>query len=899
MSNPPPGPSEVNELSSIRPVNYSIQTGEEFSLEFMRERVHSRNLLTHNTPGSQINSGFIDSRGTLGISQPEYEKPLIFPDSRSHVKGTHSTQFNSSADGSNHGNPSVNSSSGVSEAVSSKKFLCSFGGKILPRPSDGKLRYVGGETRMIRLNKDISWQEFVRKISAIYSQYHTIKYQLPGEDLDALVSVSCDEDLQNMMEEYSVLPSGEGSQKLRIFIFSPMDCNDVQFGVGSTDGDSEVRYVVAINGMDYGSGKMSLEKSDLLNLKNDDDVKVLKSSTITGQYSLPVSLGVSPDVSIDQRMNARADFSDLKSRVLTLPSLPSDYGQYAEASISVPSNDLNPASKLGVVIDGIYDNFQTEQILGVKDAKLNAENERIGLLDTHQNDAISAETHVADESYLSLHQDHMTSPQKPKVKGHSEHEVCDTKLSPIELGKDFMATPLKLKEAGQSEDEVSDLKISSFEMGTDAVSGGSNSRDPDASGVEAECFSPNDTVVNDINHDDGPHHFRVFHSERIPRGQFDSIHRLSKSDDSMGSQIRIPQLMQESLSSNQIQAEISTLQNPNTKITAVDDGLLHFHKYEGMADTILLKHQVETELTKEGGKIPSSHLPILPENDVSNQAWHDSEEEMHIQRANLSPHSFTSYDQKIRNNEMISLEGDSKKHLDYFMPEVPPGKVNIQSPEISIATGLGNLSEFHWGEMSTESIYDNDFKGQTMTQLASQSDICIDIDDGVPQDLLSDLFSKASSPPESSTAHNLISNDIGHSLDINNPEPKRWSFFRNLTEFTRPQKDVSLIDQDQIPFTSAMANTGALVPISYEFSDREMVYNASQLGFVTDISGPSDDATDSGSVAHLYMPTQAVTHLQGVVEKTDSLLNPPSEYKVMSSIKKLLNFIQVFFRYLT
>ena len=27
------------------------------------------------------------------------------------------------------------------------KFLCSFGGRIFPRPSDGKLRYVGGEIR--------------------------------------------------------------------------------------------------------------------------------------------------------------------------------------------------------------------------------------------------------------------------------------------------------------------------------------------------------------------------------------------------------------------------------------------------------------------------------------------------------------------------------------------------------------------------------------------------------------------------------------------------------------------------------------------------------------------------------------------------------------------------------
>ncbi|KAG8044346.1 hypothetical protein GUJ93_ZPchr0820g22890 [Zizania palustris] len=45
----------------------------------------------------------------------------------------------------------------------------------------------------------------VKKTLKIYNQPHIIKYQLPDEDLDALISLSCDEDLQNMMEEYSSL----------------------------------------------------------------------------------------------------------------------------------------------------------------------------------------------------------------------------------------------------------------------------------------------------------------------------------------------------------------------------------------------------------------------------------------------------------------------------------------------------------------------------------------------------------------------------------------------------------------------------------------------------------------------------------------------------------------------
>ncbi|XVF46044.1 hypothetical protein PTKIN_Ptkin02bG0256300 [Pterospermum kingtungense] len=135
-----------------------------------------------------------------------------------------------------------------------------FGGKILPRPSDGKLRYVGGETRIIRLSRDISWQELVKKTLAIYNEAHTIMYQLPEEDIDALVSVSCDEDLQNMIEECNVLENG-ASQKPMIFLFSSTYLEDAQYGLGSIDGDSEIQYVVAVNGMDLGSRKNSIAAS--------------------------------------------------------------------------------------------------------------------------------------------------------------------------------------------------------------------------------------------------------------------------------------------------------------------------------------------------------------------------------------------------------------------------------------------------------------------------------------------------------------------------------------------------------------------------------------------------------------------------------------------------------------
>jgi hypothetical protein len=41
------------------------------------------------------------------------------------------------------------------------KFLCSYGGNILPRAVDGHLKYIGGETRVIAIPRDITFSGFL------------------------------------------------------------------------------------------------------------------------------------------------------------------------------------------------------------------------------------------------------------------------------------------------------------------------------------------------------------------------------------------------------------------------------------------------------------------------------------------------------------------------------------------------------------------------------------------------------------------------------------------------------------------------------------------------------------------------------------------------------------------
>ncbi|KAL5552808.1 hypothetical protein UlMin_040209 [Ulmus minor] len=98
------------------------------------------------------------------------------------------------------------------------KFLCSYGGKILPRYPDGKLRYLGGETRVLAVDRSISFSELLVKLGELCGTSVSLRCQLPTEDLDALVSITSDEDLANLIEEYDRAASPPANLKIRAFL---------------------------------------------------------------------------------------------------------------------------------------------------------------------------------------------------------------------------------------------------------------------------------------------------------------------------------------------------------------------------------------------------------------------------------------------------------------------------------------------------------------------------------------------------------------------------------------------------------------------------------------------------------------------------------------------------------
>ncbi|CAL4993501.1 unnamed protein product [Urochloa decumbens] len=105
-------------------------------------------------------------------------------------------------------------------AEGSVKFLCSYGGRILPRHTDGALRYVGGDNRVLSVDRPLHFYELQQKLRELCGWDVFLRCQLPTEDLDALVSVTGDDDIANLLEEYDAASKDRLQPlKIRAFLF--------------------------------------------------------------------------------------------------------------------------------------------------------------------------------------------------------------------------------------------------------------------------------------------------------------------------------------------------------------------------------------------------------------------------------------------------------------------------------------------------------------------------------------------------------------------------------------------------------------------------------------------------------------------------------------------------------
>lgn len=133
------------------------------------------------------------------------------------------------------------------------RLLCSYGGHIIPRPNDKTLCYVGGDTRILVADRHCSFADFHSRLShtLLNGRHFTLKYQLPSEDLDSLISLATDEDLENMIDEYdrnATAASPLKPTRLRLFLFPSKPETAASMGSLLDDAKSETWFVDALNG---------------------------------------------------------------------------------------------------------------------------------------------------------------------------------------------------------------------------------------------------------------------------------------------------------------------------------------------------------------------------------------------------------------------------------------------------------------------------------------------------------------------------------------------------------------------------------------------------------------------------------------------------------------------------
>ncbi|KAL6313579.1 hypothetical protein AAG906_006947 [Vitis piasezkii] len=724
-------PPEFNNLE-VKPVrNYSIQTGEEFALEFMLDRVNPRNQFIPDTAGDPTihtgsESGSDISMLTIverGPKEFERKNSALYED-RSYYGSVQLVPRTSSGHDSSRGVIHGYASSGASDSSSTKmKVLCSFGGKILPRPSDGKLRYVGGETRIIRIRKDISWQELVQKTLM---------------DLDALVSVSCDEDLQNMMEECNELEDGEGSKKLRMFLFSTSDLDDAYFGLDSTDGDSEIQYVVAVNGMDMGSRKNStlhgLVGSSSNNLADLDGQNIERNATrvatdSVGISTLPLTGTIVPPSTIQSSQpilpNSSSDYEadppfyhgqmiyhgETSQHMLHYgyPSHQSNCTPYQE------STNLMPVHGLMTQQEG-YAEGQPYIGLQVQDPSVLVKEV------TLKNDASIQQENIPEN--ISPSKNDCLIPSQP-----SDGEVMDR--IPVEEALVSISSldQFPSENKGKHHKPV-EISSSVDAMNQAQVPKSDYDHHPASSSPFAPVYANPGSGLMDLSYLEPP---------VLPQRQAELLNRLSKSDDSLGSQF-------------------------------------------------LISH---------------SHSDIEKQDSVA-------ESTDRLRNGNLAPQT----EQSISTGE--AMVEDMAVKADHGTTELPA--MNQVASVKHCQDPLYTPPEPDQGEMSGKDFTSNNILESSVgVSTPEQRDILIDINDRFPRDFLSDIFSKAVHFADSLT---LANHKRWSWLELNmeNREPKHWSYFQKLAQGGFVQNDVSLMDQDHLGFSSVLTKVEEEVSKPYQFT---------------------------------------------------------------------------------
>ncbi|KAG5598133.1 hypothetical protein H5410_039365 [Solanum commersonii] len=684
--------------SEAKPVlNFSLQTGEEFVLEFMRDHVNpGKNYVPSTSGDPSFPQGHLELKGIshtvcedgsdtsmlamVEKGPKEFEKHNSSLHDDKNYNGSVVSVQQVSSDYNSFGSLMYTSSGICDDSVATLKAMCSFGGKILPRPSDGKLRYVGGETRVIRIRKDITWKVLWHKAIAIYDLTHIVKYQLPGEDFDALVTVSCDEDLQNMLEECNVLEDGDTSKKLRIFLFSISDLDDAHSSLTNLDADSEFQYVVAINGLEMGS-------------RNSSTLHYLGSSSnnlaeLDGKNIEDSSRSVMGFIGASNLPSAGFDDSSLITKS-------------ANPNVPIPSSAYDIDLRIHYGQKENCDNSKQQQFQ----------------FDFNSN------SHFINN-----------------IEGQGSQTQAK-QYGPAMYNKAFIPESVTLA-------------------------------------VDSTDLSFSDPV---------PPTQRGFCSMQIPRGQVELLSRLSKSDDSHNSQFLATHSRADFAQQEILKESIDKMQNRNMneQLVSTEESLCF---------------APQTAAHDLG--VPLNLKQVIP--NVANM-----KNVVHMDQVPIASHQTICTDNKYTN--FLVKRTEDRGSRPNPLPHMDAQNHHEDGEDIHLKIHQGDKDGCSSNEKSQPSDWTGNYRecvlqGEPSVVLprSEQGDILIDINDRFPRDILSDIFAKAILSNSSSDISPVQQDGAGMSLNMQNEEPKHWSFFQKLAgdEFVR--KDISLIDQDHITFSPSL-----------------------------------------------------------------------------------------------
>ncbi|KAJ8544691.1 hypothetical protein K7X08_017274 [Anisodus acutangulus] len=851
-----------------RPVmHYSIQTGEEFALEFMRERVTPKqNLIPHASGGTAGATSDMDLKDKHGISHAGSESgsdiSMIASVGKTRVQHHEGSSTSVNEGISNHQSVQTgtrassrnNNIHGIQSHMSSRsitstklKFLCSFGGRIMPRPSDGKLRYVGGDTHLVHVSNDISWEELRQKMLTIFNNCHTVKYQLPGEDLDALVSVSSDEDLQNMIEECNVL-EGDGSQKLRIFLFSYSDLDDSLVGLENVEGDSETQYVIAVNSMDFGSRRNSIALAST----SGNNLDEFLSATIAGengQVARHVAGADTSDPVIGMPLTSQSahegvsislhtfdssqpgylgqtvhhggaewqpipssipvdNFPGVHGKSLVLPSMQVQYnhGYYPPNSSQLTDNFLISSGhgymnwKGGVAVEQSYrSSHMNDQETHATVVNLKRENSPWRMFefskDQPREKEVPEEGNIKTESSLQkinepeemwpLECEKVVSlnPLDEYASSHVSRVDVSTFTAVAVTGNDVIQSKINDKSQEQvqssaSPEAVKEEKLDRFTEDGFSESGRTSNADYGEPGANP----------HDISYEQPSIPPRTFCSEWIPREQ-PGLNRLSKSDDSAASQFIMTHAHSEG--SQQIIESVNKLNDrnvaPQTEHFIPCGRSLSANQRTTAEKGVQLQESLELSV---GGEVSEANL-YKPELKAATYA-----EKV---KSGLGDHIISN------NVQAESASGQTELHCD-------DASAN-RAEENKAADQIHSLAEKECevGEAVSTG------RPSVPVGTLEHGSILFDINDRFPRDFLADIFSKAKLMDALPVPASLHTDGAGLSFNMENHEPKHWSFFQKIAQGDFVRRNVSLMDQDHLSLSSTRANVDDGVSMDYGY----------------------------------------------------------------------------------